>query len=213
MEEKDNMTAQQPTKQEDPTLEPSSEGTFQQALQGPVLYQDEKGRLLRYQTYEQGVLHGESRHYGENADLTQRFFYDHGDMHGPFEAFEDGKIVLGTHYVKGLQHGQATFYDENGLVKMRTHYQEGRLQGPCLTYDEQGNVQQIFHYHDNVKHGPSLIYFPSGTVLERGFYAHDLKEGSFYSFYETGVLREVTVYQGGCLMSPPTQYDAKGKPL
>jgi antitoxin component YwqK of YwqJK toxin-antitoxin module len=195
--------------------EGASEGATQktQGMHGPVLYQDEKGRLIRYQTYEDGLLQGESRHYAEDSHLTQRCFYQQGKMHGPFEAFQDGKSVLSTHYVADQQHGQATFYNENGLVKMRVHYQEGRLQGPCLTYDEQGNVQQIFHYQDNVKHGPSLIYYPSGTILEKGIYAHDLKEGPFYSFYETGVLREVNLYQRGCLMSPPAQYDVKGKPL
>jgi antitoxin component YwqK of YwqJK toxin-antitoxin module len=50
----------------------------------------------------------------------------------------DGSVMRTMNYVDGLLHGEATDYDERGVVRTRALFKAGRRDGPMTEFDDDG---------------------------------------------------------------------------
>jgi antitoxin component YwqK of YwqJK toxin-antitoxin module len=181
-------------------------------MEGVLEHYDENGMLLASQSFEKGVLHGESLRYDTKQRLKEKITFHEGVPHGPAEFYKEGRPLMLTHFQRGKHQGETVHFDETGMIRGRIQYEEGKKYGQSITYDTLGRVKRIVHYQNDLLEGPSLTYYPNGSPLETGMYIQGLREGEFRSFYENGAVRQILTFEKGRLIRKPQFFDAQGTP-
>jgi antitoxin component YwqK of YwqJK toxin-antitoxin module len=186
--------------------------TIDHQFSGIIESYDDDKNLISEQTFDKGILHGESRKYDSFHKLTEKLTYQEGRPQGPAEFYKNGIPLLKTNFSEGKQEGEAIFYDEAGMVHARVQFVKGLKHGTLISYDQMGRVQQIMNYFQDLLEGPTTTYFPSGSLMDAGNYVQGQKQGEFVSYYENGIVRQILVFDEGRQLYPPQLYDMNGYP-
>jgi antitoxin component YwqK of YwqJK toxin-antitoxin module len=179
---------------------------------GVIEFYDDEKNLIAEQTFDKGVLHGESRKYDRFHKLTEKLTYHEGHLQGPAEFYKNDTPTMKANFSEGKQDGETILYDEAGMVQSRIQFAHGLRQGTLISYDPLGRVQQIQNYVQDLLEGPMTTYFPSGSLMEAGEYVQGKKQGEFISYYENGVVQQILVFDRGRQLYPPQLFDINGYP-
>lgn len=133
------------------------------------------GDWIQYiETYQNGLLDGESSWY------TQ-----------------DGTRVLLERYSQGKLHGKQYSYYENGRPKAELDYDKGRVVG-VICFDPSGQVLHKSIFENG--NGLWKLYWENGNVLETGKYSNYKKDGIWKRYNEDGSLESTLEYDNGRLL-------------
>lgn len=88
-------------------------------------YDDRNGQIASKQTYNRGVLHGQSLTY-QNLVIVDEKNYENGELNGTSKKFyTNGNIQEEMPYVNGTIHGVASWYNEAGELLYQYEYDNG----------------------------------------------------------------------------------------
>lgn len=133
------------------------------------------GDWIQYiETYQNGMLDGESSWY------TQ-----------------DGTRVLLERYSQGKLHGKQYSYYENGRPKAELDYDKGKVIG-VICFDPSGQVLHKSIFENGT--GLWKLYWENGNVLETGKYTNYKKDGIWKRYNEDGSLESTLEYDNGRLL-------------
>ncbi len=99
--------------------------------------------------YDNGELHGESRHY-----------------------YSDGSVSEVIHWKQGVRHGRWTRYFKNGSLMHQVRYRDGVLEGPYVAYHPNGNKEMEGTYVNDLFHGTWRYYDEEEEVILELEYEH-----------------------------------------
>lgn len=133
------------------------------------------GDWIQYiETYQNGILEGESSWFTE-----------------------DGKRILYENYSKGELDGKQLSYYQNGKPKAEIYYKKGKIVG-VICFSKNGEIlhQSIF------KNGTGIwkLYWENGNLLETGKYVEFKKDGLWKRYHEDGSIESTLEYKNGRLI-------------
>jgi antitoxin component YwqK of YwqJK toxin-antitoxin module len=101
------------------------------------------GALVSLETYQSGVITGQSKIFLPEGGLSEIFTYKDGLRDGPWEQyFPDGKVKLTGVYQAGEKHGPLRVYYDSGRIMVDGGYNHGHRDGAWFYYDEKGNIDK-----------------------------------------------------------------------
>ena len=111
---------------------------------GKWLYYQQDGRaLLAEETYEKGILTGESKTYYITGKLTEFSHYKNGKLHGNLKRYADNGVLLDNlNYNAGKLHGAAKYYNIKGKLIYWGDYQNDEKVGKW-EYFENGKPESL----------------------------------------------------------------------
>jgi antitoxin component YwqK of YwqJK toxin-antitoxin module len=145
-----------------------------QPFSGDIESTDRDGNITAKCTVDAGMIVG-----------SHKYFYASGNprIEYPFE--------------KGVRHGVAIWYRENGKVWAKLPFVEGRLEGVQTVFDENGEVETKVPYEDHQEHGTVEIYYENGRVRQSIEFKRGLRHGFDVHYDTSGIETEKTLYVDG----------------
>ena len=152
--------------------------------QGTITYLD--GDLADYR-YEGDFLgdgnghpHGQGRFYRPDGTLEYEGEWQEDKYHGSgrLSYFEDtypdyaGYRYEGD-FIKGMCHGQGSFYRPDGTLEYEGEWQEDDCHGHGKSYHDDGTtIEYEGDFVEGMCHGQGTLYNPDGSVRRRGRWAN-----------------------------------------
>lgn len=164
-----------------------------------------------HETYDRGVLHGESMSYHPNGTIDTESYYVAGRLHGPFKShYPNGNLKSFGTYNDGHQHDMLHYY-ENGAVQaiIRTNaagYTSSK------TFYPTGEPLITEQYLNHLLDGPRTVYHANGKPSIESHYVKGKKHGSYKIFSETDILRETTTYDNNMPVGERKVFHPDGSP-
>ena len=94
-----------------------------------------------------GSFKKKARYY-EPFKRVMKGRYKDGEMHGPVETYESGKLVEITDYSFGVKHGKTQDYRVDGTLRRQSRYVNGEEIKEEIYFDEAGLPLQGYIEHD-----------------------------------------------------------------
>jgi antitoxin component YwqK of YwqJK toxin-antitoxin module len=183
-------------------------------LHGVVTSHDEEGRVVQEAEYRDGRLHGQVVIRDQEGRPAQRMTYRDGRLDGTLEQFDDGLLACTVSYRDGRADGPMTLYDtETGSVIGIIPYRTGKRHGEARFFDRDGVLQRTARYADDRLEGESVDFYPNGEVARVVTYRGARLEGESRAFYPDGALMEEARYRAGKLEDHVRRYDPAGRRL
>ena len=136
--------------------------------------------------YDNGVLGAEGYYVNRNVKDSLWKFYS-----------VDGKLVVETHYTKGLQNGKEIKYWRNGQIMEEKNWVNGKQEGLWAQYFENGGDRLRTKMVNNKRNGIYYIYFPNGKHYIEGRYKDNIRVGEWkYYDYDGKVVRDTEYHNG-----------------
>ena len=83
--------------------------TIDNQLCGVMEFYDDEENLIANQTFDKGLLQGESFKYDQFHKITEKLTYQAGKLEGPAEFYNNGTPLLQTHFSEGKQKNSKSF--------------------------------------------------------------------------------------------------------
>ena len=158
------------------------------------LYTESYDRYDSIRKFYRTVMHGEHQTYYPNGNKKSFGKYIHGKEDGLFTTyFNNGSKSSEVSYKNGQKIGQATYWNDNKLIRTVEKY--------VLKKDT----------FCSVKDGEQLVYAENGNLIEKGSYVMGLKEGQWLNWYDNGVLMASVYYSNNLPNGEAKRYDVNGK--
>ena len=112
--------------------------------------------------------------------------YKDGEMHGPVETYEKGKLVEITDYSFGVKHGKTQDYRVDGTLRRQSRYVNGVDIGEEIFFDKAGLPLQGYIEHDwgcsgnyvnGKRQGEFLTKNDKGTIIRKNVYKDGIRQG------------------------------------
>jgi antitoxin component YwqK of YwqJK toxin-antitoxin module len=101
----------------------------------------ENGNIEYESEYENGKLHGVSKHWSENGILLNSVEYKYGKTHGSWiHYYPSGVIKQITVYKFGKKNGDEKWFYENSQLQSVVTYENGMQVSNIVRYDKNGNL-------------------------------------------------------------------------
>ena len=180
-------------------------------------------------------LNGPRRVVDEKGLLERTFHLVAGQLEGPAEDYQEGRLVRKFTLVKGLIDGVMESYDAAGVLESTMTFSQGKLHGPCLyatgkrvtlemafengvqegwmkTYHENGELQSSVLYQEGRMEGLHQVFDDKKGVVRTSVYVQGQLEGEVITFYpDSRQSADTQSYKAGLLDGPTTRYDLKGR--
>jgi antitoxin component YwqK of YwqJK toxin-antitoxin module len=184
-----------------------------QKQHGTWKFYDNNGKVLKMETYKEGVLEGPYENYNENGtpdekgayangnksgvwtkydsdgSVKEEVTYKNGEYDGKTTSYVGGKKRYEWNYVNGKQDGEQKNYSDRGLYNLIESYtlKDGKKEGICKTYDETGSLHEEDFYKNGLRNGICIRYRDNSKVkAEEQNYIDGKKEGVYRHFDATG---------------------------
>lgn len=178
-----------------------------------------EGKVVRFETFRAGRLHGLTEERDETGTVRRRAVYADGEKDGPEERFfTDGKLDERTSWRKGAK------------VVIERMWQNGQRRSR-LTYEDEGKRELNEEFWDNGKprllepraltpsrwgrptmapHGTVKRWHENGQLAFEGAYANGEQEGNSTHWFPNGVVARKETWSKGRLAALK-QWDENGK--
>jgi antitoxin component YwqK of YwqJK toxin-antitoxin module len=102
-------------------------------------YFDDKGKLIKQESFKEGVKHGMFLTYYSNGKVAEEENYEHGKKTGLWmQYYENGKKKLEAELSNGMRNGKFYMYYETGRIKVVGRYLNDMRDKTWVFYDEKG---------------------------------------------------------------------------
>ncbi len=111
-------------------------------------YSNIDGKLISTETYERGVLNGNSTsYYPESGKPMEVMNFINGSKEGPLvKYFPEGEIMTKGTYLNDKLDGPFTLYYPDGQIQVQGQYEKGEQSGDWKYFDENGKEEQMEDY-------------------------------------------------------------------
>lgn len=139
----------------------------------------EDGQPFRTKYYVDGEYLG-NRHWSEDGELEAQYHFKGNTPHGPWYEFKDGHLGFITHYIDGLEHGNAIQYLADGSILGQYEMVNGTGTDLWYNYDA-GLLAEEREYLDGKVHGYERWWddYEGGRVWKEEHYKHNRRHGIF----------------------------------
>jgi len=143
---------------------------------GPQLYLTNKdddggGDTIRFEHYNNGVLHGLRKSYYPKSHLEKEVNYSMGQIDGIFKVYNyDGKIIQDLTYKQGKKNGEMKYYYNDGTLLSIEHWNMDVRNGEFKTFYYGGLVQSVENYKKGVSEGWFEERWPDDKLKRRALY-------------------------------------------
>lgn len=154
---------------------------------GKHIFFKANGDTTRWETYNNGLLHGVKRTYFSGSRLKREVTYNMGIMDGPFKAYNlKGLAIEEMTYKQGKKNDQAKYYFDDGTLLRTEMWNMGVKNGEFKTYFYQGNVQTSETYKKGVRIGWFTEYYPDSKTKQKILYDKKGKRIEEHRYDEQG---------------------------
>jgi len=95
---------------------------------------------------------------------------------------EEGALLAQIPYLKGEQHGKASYFHKNGTLAKEVPYTKGQIDGVVRAWSEEGALEEETHYSCGDQNGPSAGFWkPNCPKWQEIFQDGLLQEGTYFS--------------------------------
>jgi antitoxin component YwqK of YwqJK toxin-antitoxin module len=111
-------------------------------------YSEFTGNVVSSDTYQNGVINGESKVFYPEGELSEIQIYKDGVKDGPWEQyFPDGKLKLRGSFNAGDKEGKFKAFYNSGIPMITGQYFQGHQDGTWVYYDEKGTMarQEVYN--------------------------------------------------------------------
>jgi len=97
--------------------------------------------------------------------------------------YESGELMTQNHYLNGMRHGAAKYFDLNGQLRELANYHSGVLHGSRETFSEYGSLKISEDYKmgklldQNGELMTGLVEYKDGSNITKYHYKNGLKDG------------------------------------
>ena len=97
-------------------------------VSGLIQLFDDNGKIQTEEHYQDGQLHGSTKHYHANGVQSMKVPFSHGEKSGTETWWGDnGLKTYKANYLNGELNGMETTWDETGAIVTQNRYQDGKL--------------------------------------------------------------------------------------
>ena len=167
-----------------------------------------------------GSFKKKARYY-EPFKRVMKGRYKDGEMHGPVETYESGKLVEITDYSFGVKHGKTQDYRVDGTLRRQSRYVNGEEIKEEIYFDEAGLPLQGYIEHDwgcsgnyvnGKRQGEFITKNDKGKIIRKANFKDGMQDGLEFTSSE-GLLREYSQevnYKKGKRHGVEKIFDKKG---
>jgi antitoxin component YwqK of YwqJK toxin-antitoxin module len=166
---------------------------------GISLQFDRRGKLIQFDQYSNGGLHGVSYDYGQGSVSPQtEINYKNGKKNGPLRQYYDnGKIQEDAYYIDDKKDGVSRWYGKNGNLVAEYNYRNGGLDGIQKTFFDNDTIQTLSTYINNQQTGDYKEFYRNGKAKISGKFVNSEKDGAWIEYDELGKQVRITRYKNG----------------
>ena len=126
---------------------------------------------VRWENYQNGVLHGTKRTYYKDSKLKSEINYENGIFHGSYKQFnEDGVEIQEMTYKNGKKDGEVKYFYDDGKPLRTENWNEDVKEGEFKVFYYQGHVQTEELYRKGVRIGTYIEYYPNQVIRQKIIY-------------------------------------------
>ncbi|MGB1030978.1 MAG: toxin-antitoxin system YwqK family antitoxin [Flavobacteriales bacterium] len=93
--------------------------------------------------------------------------------------YGDGEKASEGYFIRGLEHGEWKFWDEDGKLKETANYYMGQFNGSVIHYYPSGQIKHEGYFILDKQDSIMRSFSASGLLLEQGNYVDDDKIGTW----------------------------------
>ena len=124
---------------------------------------DKEGHLLWQGYFVNALLHGPSKYYFANGNLSSLSWYVEGKKMGKAQFYsEEGHLLHEASYRHGKLQGSENYYYSNGALKAQLMYEDGLLDGMVSLYYPHGALQRTLSLKNGKRHGTDRSFDEKG---------------------------------------------------
>lgn len=132
----------------------------------PHCTSDESTQLHSSCYYLDGLLHGPSRYFIKEQQLSVSWYY-RGKRHGKMlQHYPSGALSSIQSFFDGLRIGTHVYYYGDGKVRTEMSYVKGVLDGEMKLYWPNGQLKRLVIFQAGKKIGIEKFYSDAGVVTE-----------------------------------------------
>ena len=110
---------------------------------GRCRFWNDKGKLIKHQTYDKGELDGKRFDYYINGEVRTEMTYKKGKLHGKFIDYYFGGVKRSEGMMKfGAMNGGWSFWYQNGKKELDVNLEFGMIKGDSKIYHENGTLKE-----------------------------------------------------------------------
>lgn len=112
--------------------------------------------------------------YYQNGKKSLEFTLVNGKYDKEYRRYDiDGKILVQSDYVDGIEQGVSKDYYFNGKLKWEEDHLNGKLNGVSKVYYPNGKLCAEYVYKDGARNGAASFYDKNGKLILKGEYVND----------------------------------------
>lgn len=170
-------------------------------------------------TVEPQLVRRETRREKYDDDSTRiereiaHFSDNHFEADGAYrEFYPNGKPFVEGQFVRGRQHGDWTFYFDNGQLNRKATYKSGKPDGPREIFRADGTLSSKRGFADGLRDGEWVTYDETGKKpLAEEHYVKGKGDGTWKFWHPNGKLRQQVELKNGERHGTSTEWDDKGE--
>ena len=106
---------------------------------------NDKGKLLSYTTYKNGMKNGIAKKFHENGNVEFTISYKDNFHNGKTQWFyENGRLYRETYYKMGIKNGLQKKYYETGKIMAEIPFENGMIQPGLKEYNKSGKLKKKY---------------------------------------------------------------------
>lgn len=142
-----------------------------------------------------------------------RFSDNHFEADGAYrEYYPNGKLFVEGQFRRGRQHGEWTYYHDNGKINRKATFNDGQPDGVREIYRADGTLVAKRGFKDGKRHGEWITYDETGKQpLREEHYVDGVQDGVWKTWYDNGKLRQQVSFKEGKRQGTSTEWDEKGE--
>ncbi len=118
---------------------------------------------LRWEVYQNGILHGTKRTYYPGSRIKSEVDYANGIFHGKHKTYNrDGIVIQEVNYKEGKKNEEAKYHYDDGVLLKTENWDMDVKEGEFKMYYYQGNVQTEEVYRKGIRIGHYAEYYLDG---------------------------------------------------
>jgi antitoxin component YwqK of YwqJK toxin-antitoxin module len=134
-----------------------------------------------------------------------------GIPHGVARIYDNNGVVRRTFYNSdGVRHGPDTLFDAEGRMRSVALVEKGSVNGIFRSFDSDGKPAVIREYKKGKPHGLSTFYYPNGQVSMTALFKKGEIHGTSHLYYPNGNVEWVKGYRNGKLHGERVAWDSTG---
>ncbi len=142
---------------------------------------------------------------------TEKFCRSEGGiLHGPYERYGNGALVVHGSYAFGDREGTWSTYAEGGALVGTRQFRQDQKTGTWRTWSPDGVLISEVAYDRDLKHGPERHWYEDGRVKLRGGNVEGRADGVWTAWHDNGQREWEKNFNLGVRDGAWTEWDADG---